>query len=65
MVERILKLIEERGITAYKLAIDVGLDSVVISHWKKGKAKPSTDAIVKIAKYFGVTADWLLTGEGP
>jgi transcriptional regulator with XRE-family HTH domain len=64
LVERILKLIEERGIKASKLLSDLGLDSGSMSHWKSGKARPSTDAIMKISEYFGVTTDYLLTGKG-
>jgi len=30
---------------------------------EKGRQKPSTDAIIKLAKYFGVSTDYLLTGE--
>jgi transcriptional regulator with XRE-family HTH domain len=28
--------------------------------WKTGKAKPSADAIIKIAKYLNVTTDYLM-----
>ena len=64
MIKRILNLIEETGINAYKLTNDLGLDKSAVAQWKSGKAKPSTDAIIKIAAYFGVTTDWLLTGQG-
>jgi len=63
MIERILRLIEERGITAYKLTTDLGLGSGAVTEWKKGKSKPGTEAIIKIARYFGVSTDYLLTGE--
>ena len=63
MIERILDLLEERGITAYKLTTDLGLGNGVVTQWKQGKQKPGTDAIIKIAKYFGVSTDYLLTGE--
>ena len=64
MVERILQLIEERGITAYKLTTDLGLNSGIITQWKKGLGKPGTDAIIKIVEYFDVSAYWLMTGKG-
>ena len=63
MITRILALIEQNKITANKLTADLALPSSAITEWKKGKAKPSTDAIIKISKYFGVSADFLLTGE--
>lgn len=43
--------------------MDLGLSNSAISEWKKGKAKPSLEAVVKIARYFGVTTDYLLLGE--
>ena len=65
MIERILCLMEERKITAAKLSKDLGLNSSAISEWKKGKSRPGTDAIIKIAEYLGVTTDYLLTGKEP
>ncbi len=64
MVERILELIKERGITALKMTADLGLSNSAVTDWKKGKAKPSVDAVVKIADYFGVTVDYLLGRVG-
>lgn len=63
MIERILKLLKERGITAKKLTDELELSNSAITDWKKGKARPSTDAIIKIANYFNVSADYILTGK--
>ncbi|MCL2862347.1 MAG: helix-turn-helix domain-containing protein [Firmicutes bacterium] len=60
ILERILKLIEENQITAYKLTSDCGLSNSAVSDWKSNKAKPGTDAVVKLAKYFNVSTDYLL-----
>ena len=62
MLERILKLMKDGGITALKLTSDLGLSNSAVTEWKKGKAKPSTDAIMKIADYFGVSTDYILLG---
>ena len=62
-IERILYLIEQTNISAFKLTTDLELSNSAISDWKKRKAKPSTEAIVKIAEYFNVSTDYLLTGE--
>jgi transcriptional regulator with XRE-family HTH domain len=59
MVERILALIKEKGITANKLTADLGLSVSAVTDWKNGKAKPSYGALVKIASYFGVTTEYL------
>jgi len=53
---------EERGIKANRLVADLSLHTSAVTEWKQGKSKPSTDAIVKIADYFGVTTDYLLKG---
>lgn len=58
--ERVSNLMSERNITAYKLARSTGISSGNITDWKNGKASPSYGALVKIAKYFNVSVDYLL-----
>ena len=60
MIERILKLMEANNVSAYKLTSDTGLNHSSVNGWKKGIAKPSFDAIIKISDYFNVTTDYLL-----
>lgn len=60
MIEIILKLIEQSGVSNNKLLSDLKLPASAISEWKKGKAKPSVDALIKIADYFNVSVDYLL-----
>ncbi len=60
MIDRILALMKERGVNAVRMTADLGLSHSAVTDWKKGKAKPSVDAITKIADYFGVTIDYLL-----
>ena len=59
MLDIILKLMKENGVTAYKMTTDLELDRSTVTQWKKGKAKPSYGALVKIAKYFNVSVDYL------
>ncbi|MDP4121269.1 MAG: helix-turn-helix transcriptional regulator [Bacillota bacterium] len=63
MIERILGLMEKKNIKANKLCRDLELSESSITDWKKGKAVPSVKALEKIAKYFGVSLDWLIAGE--
>lgn len=63
MIERILELMSKEDITAKKLTQDIGISSSAISEWKKGKAKPTSEAIIKMAKYFNVTTDYILLGK--
>lgn len=51
------------NITAKRLTTELELSNSSVTDWKKGKAKPSTDAIIKIASFFGVSTDFLLTGK--
>jgi len=53
----------ENNITAKCLTTELELSNSSITDWKKGKARPSTDAIIKIADYFEVSTDFLLTGK--
>ena len=59
-IERIINLINAKGISAKKMLTELELSSSSITDWKKGKAKPSYGAIVKISKYFDVCEDYLL-----
>ncbi len=61
--ERIKSLRDEYQITQKELADATGIQRGNLSHYEKNKTKPSSDAIIAIAKFFDVTTDWLLTGE--
>ena len=58
--ERIFNLIEEKGITRYRLAKDIGVSEGLIFDWKNGKCNPTTDKLIKLAKYFNVSIDYLV-----
>lgn len=60
MVERIVKIMEQRNENAYTVERNANLPISSISAWKKDKFKPSTEAIIKLATYFNVSADYLL-----
>lgn len=45
---------KKNGITAYKLASDIGVSSGNISDWKSGKYLPSRNALEKLCEYFNV-----------
>ena len=59
-IERILLLIEKHKISIYRLEKDCDIGRSSVRSWKIGRANPSADAIVKLAKYFGVSTDYLL-----
>ena len=61
-LENICATLKENGITAKKLTSDLEISNSSVSDWKKG-SKPSCDVVVKLAKYFGVSTDYILLGE--
>lgn len=63
MYERFVELLQEKGITAYRVSKDTGVTQTTLSDWKTGRAVPKTVTLQKIADYFGVTLDWLC-GKG-
>lgn len=58
-----VKLLQIRNTTAYQVCKATGIASSTISDWKNGKSTPKQDKLKKIADYFGVTLDYLMTGE--
>lgn len=62
-VDVILKLIKEKGISQKELTVAIGVSSGNFSDWKKKRSKPSSNILKKIAEYFNVSVDYLLTGE--
>lgn len=62
MYEIFEKLLQEKGITSYKVAKATGISQTTFSDWKRGRSTPKTDNMQKIADYLGVTLDYLNTG---
>lgn len=59
-LEILFDLLKEHKISATQMANDLGLSKNIVSEWKKGRLKPSVEAVAKIADYFGVSVDFLL-----
>lgn len=65
MYEIFEKLMKEHNVTAYKVSKETGIATSTLSDWKKGRSTPKQDKLQKIADYFNVTIDYLLTGNNP
>lgn len=63
MYDIFVKLLQNHGITSYKVAKETGISQTTFSNWKSGRSTPKADALQKIADYFGVTVDYLMNGE--
>lgn len=59
-MERLKKLREEKGISQIRLSIEVGVAQESISAYERGKAVPTCENLVKIAKYLNTSTDYLL-----
>lgn len=57
------KLCNKKGVTPYRVCKETGLTTSTISNWKAGRYTPKQDKMQKIAEYFGVSVDYLMTGE--
>ncbi len=58
--ERIKNLAQERGISLPALEAELGFGNSTIVKWDK--STPNADKLNAVAKYFGVTMDYLLNG---
>lgn len=63
MYERFLELMQRKGVKSADVAKATGIHPSTFSDWKKGKSKPKTDKMQKIADYFGVSIDYLMGAE--
>lgn len=63
MYEIYCKLRDEKGIKDSDVVKATGITKSTFSDWKSGRSKPKNDKLQKIADYFGVTLDYLTTGN--
>lgn len=57
---RLKELRSEKRISQHALALEIKYSQQVISNWETGDAEPTASAIVAVADYFDVSADYLL-----
>ena len=58
--EKLKELRNELKLLQKQLASDLGVTQACIGKWETGDREPSLDDLIKIAKYFNVTTDYLL-----
>ncbi len=63
MYEIFEQLCKEKGVTAYRVCKETGITTATISNWKAGRYTPKQEKMQKIADYFGVSVDYLMTGK--
>ncbi len=58
--ERLKELREEKNLTQMQVSKGTGLSQNAIALWENGKRVPNANAVVALADFFEVTADYLL-----
>jgi transcriptional regulator with XRE-family HTH domain len=59
--ERILQIMQSKGITPYRLAKETGMTESLFSVWKTNpSSKIYAENLVKVADYLGCSVDYLL-----
>ena len=59
-MERLKELRLEKELSQMELAKATGISAGAIGFWETGKRIPNALAVITLAKYFGVTSDYLL-----
>ena len=54
ILERLIMLQEQSGMNQKQLQKELGLSNSAFSDWKKGKGRPSVEALVRFSEFFGV-----------
>lgn len=58
--ERLKELRLDKNLTLVELAKETGLSKSAIGLWENGQRIPNAKAIIALAKFFGVSSDYLL-----
>lgn len=61
---RFQKLLESHGITVYRVSKETGIPASTFTDWKNGRSIPKAEKMKRIADFFGITLDDLLSDEG-
>lgn len=61
MVDRIIDLCRENGTNLRQLELALGFSNGIIQSWRK--KEPSANRVCAVAEFFGVSVEWLMTGE--
>lgn len=61
--EKLQKLRRAKGITQEQLAEELYVSRTAVSKWESGRGYPGIDSLKRIAEFFSVTVDDLLSGK--
>lgn len=58
--KRLRLLRKEQGMSVFQLSICIGVSDTTICRWENGKSSIKREEIIKLARFFHVSADYLL-----
>ena len=61
--ERFKNLMDESGLTQTEAAKLFGVSQGAIFDYREGRSEPKSWPMLRMAKYFGVSVEWLMTGD--
>ncbi|CAG7613349.1 HTH-type transcriptional regulator Xre [Paenibacillus solanacearum] len=61
--KRISELREQRRITQGELARIIGVTRAALSHYENDRRQPDYDTLMKLAKYFSVSVEYVIEGN--
>jgi len=61
--ENLKELRKALGLSHLQLATKIGYSKAIISFWENGKKEPTLSALLALADFFNVSADYLLGRE--
>ena len=61
--ENYAKLKEVKGVNDFAVSKATGIAPATMSDWKNGRTEPKIDKLQKIADYFNVSIEYLMTGK--
>lgn len=63
IADKLKELLEEKSVTPYRVAKEIGVSQTTIKNWVTGYTAPKERHIKALADYFGITTDELLGKE--
>lgn len=65
MYENFARLLEQHGLTPYRVSKDTGISQSTLSDWKTGRSVPKREKLQLLADYFQVPLSVITEGSEP
>lgn len=63
MYDVFVQLCQKNNVTPYVVSKATGIPASTFTDWKNGRSTPKAEKLQKIADFFGVSLDYLVTGQ--